>query len=235
MKKLEEVGLYLGLDVQINRGCSYLVLDSQLCCIETGWLKGNTFKEICENLRGVLTRFADVGSGEVAVGIDAPRIPLHNPREFYWAGEQWRKKNPKDKGYGRHCEVVLKSLNIANPQWTPLADKAPPWMRLGFDLFKSLEDSKPVFEVFPSASYSMLRDKKHPRVSIYFADFAQGPKDMLDACISALTVHQFVNGRGCEVGDGDGLGTIILPTELPVSSSHPVLRWPDENTFDGLA
>ena len=89
------------------------------------------------------------------------------------------------------------------------------------------------FEVFPSASYSMLRDKKEPRVSIYFADFTYGPKDMLDACISAFTVHQYANGRGCEVGGGDGLGTIVLPTELPEPYSvHPVLLWPDEKTVE---
>jgi predicted nuclease with RNAse H fold len=231
MKKLEEVGLYLGLDVQVNRGCSYLVLNSQLCCVETGWLRGEEPRETCARLKDVLSNFTEMSLGEVAVGIDAPRIPLTKPREFYWARDQWRKKNTRDRGYGRHCEVVLKSFNIANPQWTPLADEAPTWMRLGFELFKSLEGVKPVYEVFPSASYAMLRDKKHPKVSIYFADFAQGPKDMLDACISALTVHQFVNGRGCELGGGDGLGTIILPTQLPVSSSHPVLRWPDEDAI----
>ena len=116
----------------------------------------------------------------------------------------------------------MKSLNVANPQWTPLADEAQTRMRLDFDLFKSLEDIKPVFEVFPSASYSMLRDKKNLRVSIYFADFAQGPKDMLDACIGTLTVHQYVNGRGCEVGDGDGLGTIIGTGWLRLRSESAV-------------
>jgi hypothetical protein len=122
--------------------------------------------------------------------------------------------------------VVLKALNIANPQWTPLTEDAPDWMQLGFRLFSALSDHENIFEVFPSASYSLLRERNQPRVSISFANFVEGPKDMLDACISALTVHEFINGRGSEVGGGDGLGTIILPTEPPVSFSHPVLHWP---------
>jgi predicted nuclease with RNAse H fold len=192
-------------------------------------LNGNTSAEICENFTDVLTPYEKMSSGKLAIGIDAPRIALNKPREFYWQGNEWRKRRSADKGRGRHCEVVLKALNIANPQWTPLANKAPPWMQLGFDLFEALQDSEFVFEVFPSASYFMLRDRKQPRVSIHFANFVYGPKDMLDACIAALTVHEYVNGRGCEVGGGDGMGTIVLPTELPVSHSHPALHWPDED------
>jgi hypothetical protein len=32
-----------------------------------------------------------------------------------------------------------------------------------------------------------------------------GPKDMLDAWIATATVREFVEGRGTEVGGGDGL------------------------------
>ena len=228
MQGNQEIDFYVGLDVQIKRACSYFVLDPQLECVDTGWLTGNTFAEIRKNFSDVLKRFEEMGSGKLAVGIDAPRMALTKPREFYWQGEQWRKRRSADKGHGRHCEVVLKALNIANPQWTPLANKAPSWMQLGFILFEALQDSEFVFEVFPSASYSMLRDRKQPMVSIHFASFVYGPKDMLDACIAALTVHEFINGRGSEVGGGDGLGTIVLPTELPDPPFPDVLQWPDE-------
>ena len=51
---------------------------------------------------------------------------------------------------------------------------------------------------------------------------------MLDACIAALTVHQFMHGLGSQVGGGDGLGTIILPTPLPEMKSDHVLHWPTD-------
>ena len=51
------------------------------------------------------------------------------------------------------------------------------------------------------------------------------PKDMLDAAIGALTVREFEAGRGCEVGGGDGLGTIILPRPIP-EPIEAVLTWP---------
>jgi hypothetical protein len=161
------------------------------------------------------------------VGIDAPRMALNAPREWYWRGGQWRHKTNTEKGYGRHCEVVIKALGIANPQWTRLKDDSPPWMELGFQLFQILQDVEHLYEVFPSASYTMLECDQHPPVELSFANFTHGPKDMLDACVSAFTVHAYVHGNGFEVGGGDGLGTIILPGTLPVTESHPVLHWPD--------
>jgi hypothetical protein len=62
------------------------------------------------------------------------------------------------------------------------------------------------------------------------ADFSAckpGPKDMLDAWIAAATVREFVEGRGTEVGGGDGLGTIILPRLLPEPVIKEVLEWPE--------
>jgi hypothetical protein len=49
---------------------------------------------------------------------------------------------------------------------------------------------------------------------------------MLDAWVAAATVKEFVEGRGTEVGDGDGLGTIILPRPLPGPVIKEVLVWP---------
>jgi hypothetical protein len=41
-------------------------------------------------------------------------------------------------------------------------------------------------------------------------------------------VWALCNGRGTEVGGGDGLGTIALPEKLAVSASHLVLHWPKQ-------
>jgi hypothetical protein len=222
-----DIGLFMGIDVQVKRACSYFVLDAELESIETGWLSGERSQDISENLLEIVSRFRKMGKGKIAIGIDAPRMGLPLPRAYFWSGKVWSAKTTHQKGNGRHCEVVLKALNIANPQWTPLNENAPSWMQLGFSLFSSLSATDNLFEVFPSASYRMLNDHQQPKISISFANFDNGPRDMLDACISAYTVYEFLNGRGSEVGGGDGYGTIILPTLLPVPPTHPVLHWPE--------
>ena len=50
---------------------------------------------------------------------------------------------------------------------------------------------------------------------------------MLDAWVAAATVREFVEGRGVEVGGGDGLGTIIIPRPLPEPIIQEVLAWPE--------
>ncbi|MBN1458412.1 MAG: hypothetical protein JXA57_02675, partial [Armatimonadetes bacterium] len=53
-------------------------------------------------------------------------------------------------------------------------------------------------------------------------------RDMIDAVVAAMTVREFCSGRGCAVGGGDGLGTIVLPRALPVAStSMEVFKWPE--------
>mgnify|MGYP005849327221 CR=1 FL=1 len=47
-----------------------------------------------------------------------------------------------------------------------------------------------------------------------------GVKDMLDASVAAITVFEFVKGHGCEVGGGDGLGTILLPRKLIIQPAN---------------
>ena len=49
---------------------------------------------------------------------------------------------------------------------------------------------------------------------------------MLDALVAAATVKEFVNGRGTEIGGGDGLGTIIIPRPLSDPVIKEVLEWP---------
>jgi predicted nuclease with RNAse H fold len=98
-------------------------------------------------------------------------------------------------------------------------------MRLGFALFAALGKGAPVYEVFPSASYTLLKDCSALKIGVQLNAFAQGPKDMLDAYVAAATVREFVEGRGSSVGGGDGLGEIILPRPVP-QPIEGVFRWP---------
>ena len=224
----EHIDLYIGIDVQIKRGCPYYILNADLGYVESGWLTGASQDEVCQQLQELINRLLTKPNIGIAVGIDAPRMGLISPRQWYWQGGKWRMKTGVEKGFGRHCEVVIKALGIANPQWTQMKDSSPPWMALGYFLYETLEGLKHVYEVFPSASYAILAGKQHVPVALSFAEFAHGPKDMLDARMCAYTVHAFLHGHGFEVGGGDDLGTIILPGTLPVINSFPVLHWPEK-------
>lgn len=89
----------------------------------------------------------------------------------------------------------------------------------------ALESHAIVYEVFPTASYACLQGNSDVRIDADFSACKPGPKDMLDALVAAATVREFVNGRGTEVGGGDGLGTIILPRPIP-NLIDEVLKWP---------
>jgi hypothetical protein len=67
-------------------------------------------------------------------------MPLTSERKWFWSGakRKWTYKKGQ-KGYGRHCEIVISAHKLANPQWTPLEQDAPTWMLLGFKLFSALE------------------------------------------------------------------------------------------------
>lgn len=224
--KIAAASLFVGLDVGTKRPCPYYTLTPDLEYFGSGWLAGETPREISLSLRALIDSLADRVDGQVAVGIDAPRLPLPAPRQYFWRKGGWIKRSEGERGYGRHCEVVVKALNIANPQWTPLVGEAPAWMELGFSLFAALNGYPDVYEIFPTASYHLLEDQQQPITQVSFRSFGPGPKDMLDAAVAAYTLAEFAAGRGCEVGGGDGLGTIVLPRCLPVMVGHPVLTWP---------
>lgn len=215
--------VFAGIDVQISRGLAFCVLDHDMRMVGSGWVTHDRQNNTAGNLK---TRLVEIAKGrEVAIGIDAPRMPLPAPRQHYWDGGRgtWRAARAGDRGHGRHCEVVLKACGIANPQWTPCRESSPEWMLLGYSLFREVADIGKAYEVFPSASYAVLQGCNTPSITLDFANFHPGPKDMLDACISALTVREFSEGNGWEAGGGDGLGTIILPGKPPRS---PVMDWP---------
>lgn len=225
--------LYLGIDVGVDRGCAFAAMDERGNMIESGWFDGNMPPGLLEFINHAATT-----GRQVHVGIDAPRCPVVEPRGWYWNGptREWRERR-REKGAGRHCEVVLKAHNLGNPQWSPLSrDIIPMWMKVGFELFRTLEkmDRVHVHEVFPSASYILLEGEAEPRISINFSEFRSGPKDILDACVAATTVREFHLKRGHEVGGGDGMGTIVLPRKLKKPIAE-VLTWPGAASMVAVA
>lgn len=218
---------YVGIDVQTRRGCSYVVLDPDGAVQASGWLtlEGDPVAEAVEFVTGW------TAGTEVEVGIDAPRQPVPELRRWQRDGDGWRRLPPEDGKRGRHCELVLSTLGIANPQWTPLERDAPDWMRLGFELYRRLSDTRArLHEVFPTASYAMLaRTDEALDVTLPYAKLRPGVKDLIDALVAADTVRRFGQGQGTEVGGGDDLGTIVLPTGLgPDERAHPVHEWPGD-------
>jgi predicted nuclease with RNAse H fold len=192
--------------------------------IDSGWIDAQTIEGRCQELVTKVNKFTKQGA-EVVVGIDAPRLPLHQLRQWKWHRGTWQ--HTADQGLrGRHCELVVAAYHLANPQWTPLLDQAQDWMKLGFAIFRCLDGVGEAHEVFPTASYALLCGTDQPQVRICLRNFKQGPKDMLDACVAALTVLEFKQGRGMEVGGGDGYGTIVLPRPVPAGGPSAVLVFP---------
>lgn len=200
---------FAGIDVQISRGCSYYIIDENKKYVSSGWMKEN----IPQSSINLFLKLTNNNLEQIAIGIDAPRMPIKKlrKRSFDKKTNSWI-ANDVEK-LGRECEVIIKSYGIANPQWTRTYKDSPEWMRLGFSIFNSLKDFPFVYEVFPSASYKML-EKEKLKYELCLNDFVSGVKDMLDASVAAITVYEFVNGRGCEVGGEDGLGTIVLPRNI---------------------
>jgi len=231
----KKVKRFVGIDVQVRRGCSFAVLDANGDLIDSGWCNRVSIDNNTDSTNRAIRTLVDVikdhsrGAIEtVATGIDAPRKSLQNQRNWYWQGKTltWRRRRPSEAGFGRHGEIIIKAHNIANPQWTPILSKAPAWMQFGFRLFQTLESYPQVHEVFPSASYFMLENSRDLNIRLNFAKFAPGPKDMLDACVAAATVREFIQGRGEQVGGGDSLGTIILPRPIATGRIEEVFAWP---------
>jgi predicted nuclease with RNAse H fold len=214
---------FIGIDISEDRGCAVAAIDGSGRSLGSTWSRCDVDDVVRE------VRLLGNGSGELTIGIDSPRMPSETSRAWYWSRRAlgWRPRLTGERGWGRHCEVVIAALRLANPQWTPPGDAAPGWMRFGFSLFRALEGSGEVLEVFPSASYTQLNESDEPRLEISFRAFAPGPKDMLDAFLGAVTVLEYKKGNGSEVGGGDGLGSIVLPRPI-VGAPASLLTWPSQ-------
>lgn len=221
-KKAKQHNIAIGIDVAQSRGCAVAAVDDCGSALGVTWTRSSP-----RAVRDAVSVWSKQGA-ILGVGIDAPRMPLLVRRAHYWNGQRrvWRACRPDDSGYGRHCEVVIAALRLASPQWTPFGAAVPDWMALGFRLYRELQQHWPVFEVFPSASYEVLKNDSDVRLTLSFQEFASNPKDVLDAYIGAVTVREFLAGRGCKVGGGDGLGEIILPRAVEAHSANAVHAWP---------
>jgi len=156
LRQMDAPAHFIGIDVQAARGCPYVILDDSAETLDSGWLQGESQDALSE----YLCTLVDQQKVNTSVGIDAPRLPLSSPRQWYWEGAtgRWRRCRAADLGRGRHCEIVIAAHRLANPQWTPHQPPFPRWMELGFRLFSCLSGRVRVYEVFPSASYTLLSD-----------------------------------------------------------------------------
>ena len=216
--------LFCGIDVHQREPFPYAIIDESHRMVDGGWLSFLTRDELRDALRNLLK------SHPIAVlAIDAPRQALTQLRRYKVNKGKWHSIPEETPGkIGRHCELVVKALSIGNPQWTPLSDDAPEWMQNGFALYDTAKGfpATRTVEVFPSASYKVMANYPEIRTDILWHVFQSGPKHMLDALIGAVTAAEFIAGRGCAVGGGDGLGEIVLPR--PVNATRPDLfTWPD--------
>lgn len=212
---------FLGVDVQSRRKLSYFACDGEGSVLCSRWLS------VDEDHRGLVTEVSSQGFEIAGVGIDAPRHLLPGPRAWYWDGRkrEWRRRRETEKGFGRHCEVVVSAHGLANPQWTPPESDAAKWLLLGTRLYKKLAPVASTYEVFPSASYRQLQGEIGLTAKVEVGQLAAGPKDMLDACIAAITVREYLAGHGVAVGGGDSLGEIILPRRIEPRIQE-VFNWP---------
>lgn len=147
------IKLFAGVDVQIKRGCCYYIIDENKKFVESGWIKEN----IPNSFKELFLKISNKKPEQIMVGIDSPRMPIDKPRKRNFD----RKSNPWNQNdepkLGREYEVIIKSYNIANPQWTRTMDKSPDWMNLGFSIYNALKSFPFVYEIFPSTSYKMLK------------------------------------------------------------------------------
>jgi predicted nuclease with RNAse H fold len=151
----------------------------------------------------------------VVVAIDAPRRYLTTPRlrRLNKAGVWVAANLPA----GRHCEIIVRRLGLANPQWTPPATQPIPWITLGQQVFTVCEAAGfTAIECFPRASYTRFGQMDNIDFDIPSRMFAHSrlAHDILDACVAALTADLFVAGQATDLGGGDGYGTIVVPGVL---------------------
>lgn len=203
-----EIKYFVGVDVQV-RGCCFYIIDKDRKFVKSGWIR----KNVPSFLRNLLIELCKGDKQTVAVGIDAPRAPMRKLRKRVFDKKTISWIHQSKGKEGRECEVIIKSYGLGNPQWTRRLKDAPEWMRLGFSIYNALKDFPFVYEVFPTASYKMLQDES-VKYELCLNGFSLGVKDMLDASVCAITVFEFINGKGCEVGGGDELGTIVLPRKI---------------------
>ena len=79
---------YMGIDVQIKKGCSYFIVDENAEIMNSGWVREDTHLKTAHQLRSVAHETSGGHLDNIAIGIDSPRMFLEKPREFYWNGKK---------------------------------------------------------------------------------------------------------------------------------------------------
>jgi predicted nuclease with RNAse H fold len=154
----------------------------------------------------------------VVAAVDAPRFYLNGARQCRLnKANIWENANLQG---GRHCEVIVRKLGLANPQWTPQAHAPSEWICLGQKVFKAFEDTGlKAIECFPTASYARLGKMPGTALNVpgeMFAHCRGLAHDVLDSCVAALTTDLFAARNATELGGGDGYGTIVIPGVVEV-------------------
>ena len=70
------IKLFAGIDVQVKRGCPYYVIDKKGKFISNGWVSNDKISRFYE----IFSNLVDGNLNELAIGIDAPRMPLKKLR-----------------------------------------------------------------------------------------------------------------------------------------------------------
>lgn len=71
---------FAGIDVQIKRGCCYYIIDENKKYVDSDWIKDN----ISQSLKEIFLRISNNNTKQIAIGIDAPRMPIKKLRKRRW-------------------------------------------------------------------------------------------------------------------------------------------------------
>jgi predicted nuclease with RNAse H fold len=173
----------------------------------------------------VVASAAEVRDHALQVRLDAQEpttVAIDAPRRYLTAPRLWRLNNAgvwvaANLPAGRHCEILVRRLGLANPQWTPPANQPIPWITLGQQVFTVCEAAGfRTIECFPTATYTRFGQMDNIDLRIPGRMFAHSrlAHDILDACVAAMTADLFGAGQATELGGGDGYGTIVVPGVL---------------------
>lgn len=89
---------FLGIDVQVARDCPYAVFNEQLNLLKAGWLESEGTGSIGKALVVQVGLIEKELGGDLAIGIDSPRVPLTSPRRF-----RWNRGKPKLEAKAERC------------------------------------------------------------------------------------------------------------------------------------
>ena len=75
-----KINYFAGIDVQINRGCCYYIIDQNKKYGVSGWIK----EKIPQTFQKLFIDLSDNQTDTIAIGIDAPRMPIKKMRTRYF-------------------------------------------------------------------------------------------------------------------------------------------------------